>query len=155
MPGTPGKNKVERAFRILWDDLGTGSGTPRDITGDLVPGSIKGGGLVFDEADMSGVSELVYNFLADRAQSEISGQFLMNDLATTGAFTVIKGSVGGKGTLTLQWGSNGNAPSTGDPQWQGEYVLLSGDIAMLGNKPGINAKWKPTGSVAPAWGVMP
>lgn len=146
-----GKNHVEKSFRILWDDSG---GTARDLTGDLVPGSVSGGGLVFDEADMTGVSETVYNFLADRAMSEIAGNFHLNDTATTGAFTVLKATGGVVGTLTLQWGQNGAAPTTGDPEWEGEYVLLSNNVTSDGNKPVINCNWKPSGATPPAWGTV-
>jgi hypothetical protein len=146
-----GKNHVEKSFRILWDDSG---GTARDLSADLVPGSISGGGFTFDEADMTGVSETVYNFLADRATSEVSGNFHMNDTATTGAFTVLNGSAGKAGTLTMQWGQNGAAPDTGDPEWEGEYILLSNSISLDGNKPVIQCNWKPTGGTPPAWGTV-
>ncbi len=80
-----GKNHVERSFRLLWDDAGTGSGTARDLSGDLVPGSASGGGLTFDEANMTGVSNLVRNYLAGHAESTVTAQFHMTDTATTGA----------------------------------------------------------------------
>ena len=149
-----GKNKVERGFRLLWDDLGTGAGTARNLSGDLVLGSVSGGGLTFDEADLTGVSEAVRNFLAGHANSEISATFHMNDTATTGATTVLNGSVGGIGTLTLQWGASSAAPTTGDPEWEGEYVLLSNNIALDGNKFVHQVRWLPTGSTAPAWGTV-
>jgi len=148
-----GRNKIERAFRIWWDDAGTGSGTARDLSGDLVPGSCTGGGLVFDQVDMTGVSQSVKNYLAGHAESEISAKFVMNDTATTGAHTVLTGSDGGIGTLTLQWGSSGAAPTTNDPEWEGEYVLLDCNCSFDGGKAVINARWKPTGVTAPAWGL--
>ena len=146
-----GKTHVEKSFRILWDDSG---GTARDLSADLVPGSISGGGLTFDEADMTGVSYTVYNFLADRATSEVSASFHLNDTATTGAFTVLNGTGGKAGTLTLQWGQNGAAPTTGDPEWEGEYVLLSNNVSLDGNKPVVQCTWKPTGATPPAWGTV-
>ena len=146
-----GKNHVEKSFRILWDDSGS---TARDLSADLVPGSTSGGGLTFDEADMTGVSQTVYNFLADRATSEVSANFHMNDTATTGAHTVLKATGGIAGTLTLQWGQNGAAPTTGDPEWEGEYVLLSNNVSLDGNKPVIQCTWKPTGATPPAWGTV-
>jgi hypothetical protein len=148
-----GKNKTEKGFRLWWDDLGTGAGTPRDLSGDLVPGSCTGGGLVFDEVEMTGVSNAVKNYLAGHADSEVSAQFHMNDTATTGAFTVLTGSDGGTGTLTLQWGAAGAAPTTGDPEWEGEYVLLDCSVNTSGGKAIINARWKPTGATPPAWGT--
>lgn len=147
-----GKNHVERSFRIWFDDSGA---TARDLTGDLIPGSVSGGGLTFDEADMTGVSETVYNFLRDRATSEITARFHMNDTATTGATTVLNGhnAGAGTGTLTLQWGQSGAAPTTGDPEWEGEYVLLDNSIALDGNKFVHQCTFKPTGATPPAWGT--
>ena len=149
-----GKNKIERAFRLWWDDLGTGAGTARDLSGDLVPGSVSGGGLTWDEVELTGVSNAVKNFLAGHADSEVSAKFHLNDTATTGAHTVLVGSDGGTGTLTLQWGSSGAAPTTGDPEWEGEYVLLDAHVEIDGNKPVLAARWKPTGATAPAWGTV-
>ncbi len=144
-----GKDKVERWFRIWLDD----PTTRRDLSGDLVPGSLSGGGRTLDEVEMTGVSDEFKNFLAGHANSEITGQFYMNDTATTGALTVINASMGSAITVTLEYGA-GAAPATGDPDWEGEYVLLDGSIGMAGNKPVINARLLPTGSVAPAWGTV-
>lgn len=154
-----GKNHIERSFRILWDDTGDGAGTARDLSGDLVRGSVSGGGLVFDEVDMTGVSELVVNFLAGHANSTISAQFHMNDTATTGATTVLNGSmpsatVIGKGTLTLQWGQSGAAPTTSDPEWEGEYQMVSNEITPSGGTFVHSVTWRPSGSTAPAWGTV-
>jgi len=145
-----GKNKIERWFTISVDDSG---GTARDLSGDLVPGSIGGGGLVYDEADMTGVSEAVYNFLAGHATSEITASFHMNDTATTGATTVLNGVDGTVVTITLAWGQ-GAAPTSGDPDWEGEYVVLSANIALDGNKFVHQCTFKPSGSTAPAWGTV-
>lgn len=144
-----GKNKVERWFRVWFDDSGT---TARDLSGDLLPGTITGGGRTLDEVEMTGVSDEFKNFLSGHANSEIGGQFYMNDTAVTGAFTVLNGAIGIAGTLTLQYGS-GATPAAGDPEWEGEYILLSADVALAGNKPVLNARWLPSGSAAPAWGV--
>lgn len=147
-----GKNHIEKSFRIQWDDSG---GTARDLTGDLVVGSLgNGGGLTYDEADMTGVSETVYNYLSGHATSEISANFHLNDTATTGAFTVLKATGGLVGTLTLQYGQNGAAPTSGDPEWEGEYVLLSNSVQLDGNKFVLSCTWKPSGATAPAWGTV-
>ena len=108
---------------------------------------------------MTGVSNLVKNFLAGHAQSVIPARFHMNDTATTGATTVLNGStpsatVAGIGTLTLQWGQNGAAPTTGDLEWEGEYVLIKNEITLDGNKFVHDCEWRPTGSTAPAWGTV-
>jgi len=147
---TAGKNKSERYVTIDWDDSGEAA---RDLTGDLVPGTLGGGGLTFDEVDLTGVLESVYNFLSGHAQSEIVAQFHMNDTATTGASTVLNGSAGKTGTLTIEWGA-GAAPTSGDIDWEGEYVLLDASVVLAGNKFVHQCRWKPTGSTAPAWGVV-
>jgi len=145
-----GKNHVERSFRLYFDDAGT---TARNLTVSLVPGSVSGGGYVFDEADMTGVSETTYNFLKDRGSCEISARFHMDDTADTGSTTVINGhnAGAGTGTLTLQWGASGAAPASTNPEWEGEYVLINGGITLDGNKFVHNVTFKPTGSTAPAW----
>jgi len=145
-----GKNKVERSFRIYWDDSG---GSPRDLSGDLVPGSIGGGGLVYDEADMTGVSDGVKNYLTGHPTSDITGRFHMNDTATTGASTVLNGQDGDTGTITMEWGQAGAAPTTGDPTWSGEYVQLSNTIVLDGNRFVHEVTWKPYGTTAPQWGT--
>jgi len=148
-----GKNKVEKSFRIQFDDSG---GTARDLSGDLVPGSVSGGGFTFDEADMTGVSNANYNYLRGHAMSEITATFHLNDTATTGATTVINGHNAGTGigTLTLQWGASGAAPTTGDLEWEGEYVIFGGPISLDGNKFVHQCTFKPTGSTAPAFGTV-
>ncbi len=147
-----GKNKVERSFRILVDDSST---NPQDLSGDLVPGSLTGGGLVFDQVEMTGVSEAVKNYLAGHAEAEISGDFHMNDTASTGAHTVLSGVDGGAaGTVTLRWGANGAAPVNPDPEWEGEYVLVTYSQSFSGGKAIMRAVFKPGSSTAPAWGTV-
>ncbi len=152
MAGVPGKNKIERGFRILWDDHGT---TARDMSTDLLPGTIQGGGKTLDEVDMSGVSDAVRKALGGIGAAPVTGQFHMDNTADTGAYTVLIASVGDIGTLTLQYGSNGAAPSTGDPEWEGEYVLLGASVSQNGGKMIITATWAPaSGAADPAWGTV-
>ena len=152
MAGTPGKNKIEKGFKILVDDSG---GTPRDLCGDLVIGSISGGGVALDEIDMTGVCNTVYNFLAGHGTSEITATFFMNDTATTGAFTVLNGMNGSSGTVTLQYGSLGNVPDTGDPEWEGEYTYFVDQLTLDGSRWTLPVTFRPTsGAAAPAWGTV-
>lgn len=146
-----GKNKIERSFRIKWDDSGT---TARDLTGDLVPGSLRGGGIKLDEVEMTGVSEAVKNYLAGHGDAPVQAQFYLNDTATTGAHTVLSGTQGVVGTLTLQYGANGAAPTTGDPEFEGEYTYFGGDVTFVGGKAVINATFKPGTATPPAWGTV-
>lgn len=151
MAGVPGKNKIERSFRILVDDS---AASPQDLTGDLVPGSLKGGGIVLDQVDMTGVSETVKNALAGQGDAPITAKFHMNDTTTTGAFTVIKGIAGLVGTVTLQYGSAGAAPSTGDPEWEGEYTCLGFSVAPEGGKHVLSVSFVPGSTTPPAWGTV-
>ena len=151
-----GKNKVERSFRVKFDDS---SGAVQDISGDLLPGTFTGGGLIFDRAEMTGVSDAVKNFLAAHPMSELSGQFHLNDTATTGAHTVFISQIGvngaaGLNTLTLEWGQSGAAPTTGDPDWEGEYILISMPLSMSGGKTIMTATWLPVTSAVPVWGTV-
>jgi len=147
-----GKNKISRGIRLSWDDSG---GNPQGLSGDLIPGSVSGPGFTAGEIDMTGESESALNYLADRKDNTVSAQFHMNDTATTGATTVTNGTVGGSaGTLTVQFGSAGAAPTTGDPEWEGEYVLLSNDVSINGGKAIHTCKWRPSGSTAPGWGTV-
>lgn len=146
-----GKDKIERGFRIWFDDA---TPTARDLTSSLVPGSVSGGGKEFEEVDLMGVSEAFHHFLANHWDSEIAAQFFVDDTATTGSFTVLKAMEGLTGTLTLQFGSAGAAPSGSDPEWEGEYVLLGAPVGMSGGAAVMNARWKPTGSTPPAWGTF-
>lgn len=150
MAGVPGKNKLERGFRILWDN----GATPQDITASLIPGTVTGGGKVLDDVDMTGVSNTIKNSLGGWGDAPVSAQFHLDDTATTGAYTMLNGTVGNVGTLTLQFGSAGAAPSTGDPEWEGEYVLLGAVAGQSGGKMILTATWKPGSATPPAWGTV-
>lgn len=147
-----GKNKIERGFRIKFDDSGASA---RDLTGDLIPGSVSGGGKALEEIDMTGVSDTVRKYLAGYSTSPVSGRFHLNDTASTGAWTVLKGMIGSYGTLTLQWGQNGAAPTTGDPEWEGEYTLMTMNVVPDGGKFVMDVSWQPaSGQADPAWGMV-
>lgn len=147
-----GKNHIETSFRLMFDDSG---GTARDLSGDLIPGSVNGGGKVLDEVELTGVSNTVKNYLAGHANAPISARFHMNDTATTGAFTVLSGKVGAIGTMTLQYGQSGAAPTTGDPEWEGEYVFLGFNMVPDGGRFVMECTFQPAaGQAAPAWGTV-
>ena len=144
------KDVIERWFRLIWDDSG---GTIRDLSGDLVPGSVTGGGKTLDEEEMTGVSEEMKNFLAGQANSEIAAQFYLNDTLITGSWQVLLRTVNVVGTLTLQFGT-GAAPSNPDPEWEGEYLLLAAPLGLNGNKIVMNCRWVPGTSASPLWGTV-
>ena len=144
------KDILERFIRLSWDDSG---GSPQDLSGDLVPGSLSGPGFSSPEIKMTGVSDQAENYQADRKDSEVGAQFYMNDTATTGAFTVLNASQGLVGTLTIQFGT-GAAPVNPDPEFAGEHLLLDAGIANQGGALVVNARWKPGTSTPPAWGTV-
>ena len=150
-----GKNKIETGFTINFDDVG---GTARDLTGDLVPGSIGPAGFAFDTADMTGVGNTVKNFYSTWASSEISAQFHVNDTASTGSSVVFNGYtpalINTGGTLTLAWGDAGAAPTTGDIEWEGEYIVSNATISFASGTAVIDVTWQvQPGTTAPAWGT--
>jgi hypothetical protein len=150
MAGVPGKNKLERGITILVDDQA--SGTARDLSGDLVPGSLSGLGFEYPSIDMTGVSNTVANALADRPTGAFSAKFYMNDLATTGAWTVFNSNTTKTGTVTVEIGSTGAAASTGDPVYGGEFVYLGGKVSVDGGKMVFDVTFEPlAGAAAPAW----
>lgn len=146
-----GKNKIERWIYVFFDDSGDNA---RNLSSDIVPGSMSGlGGKIFDEIEMTGISEAHKNFLAGHWMNEFTAQFYLNDTATTGAYTVLYGVEGAVGTLTIQFG-DGAAPSGGEPEWEGEYLLAAAPIQIAAGKAVIAARFVPGGSTAPAWGTV-
>jgi len=150
MAGVPGKNKTERGFRLQIDDSG---GTARDMSSALIPGSFSSGGVVYDSVDMTAVSNSVRNSAFGWGTANVTFQLYMDDTATTGAFTVCK-AFPYTGTLTAQSGSARAAPSTGDPEWEGEYVFLGSPVSFSGDRAIITVTAEPSSSTAPAWGTV-
>ncbi len=146
-----GKNHIGKSIYLFWDDSG---GTARNLTADMLPDTLSGPGLVMDEVDMTGQSQPVKNYLAGQGRSTITAKFHMNDTSTTGSFTVIKNTVGSVGTLTVQYGQNGAAPTTGDPEWEGEYVLVAAPVTIEGGRAVLNPVWEVGSATAPAWGTV-
>lgn len=145
------KDILERYITINVDDSG---GTARDLSGDLVPGSLSGVGFTHGQIRMDGVSDSIMTYLADKADGNISCQFYMNDTATTGAWTVLKGIVGGaEGTVTIAYGTSG-APASGDPEYEGEHVCFSATLGNNGGAVVINAVFRPGPSADAAWGTV-
>ena len=146
-----GKDKLSRGVRVQIDDS---AGTPRDLSGDLVPGSVTGLGFDAPEVEMTGESDTVANFLADRLVSEITMRFIANNTATTGSTTVLNGIVQKVGTVTVQIGSGGAAPTTGDLSFSGEFLCLGAKLVPDGSRYVHEVTFKPGSSTAPAWGTV-
>ena len=134
----------------LWVD--NSAGAAKDLSDDLVPNTLSGIGLTPEEVDMTGQSASIKQARAGVSDSSITAQFYMNDTAVSGAFTVLEGAQGLAGTLTAQFGTDG-APATGDPEWEGEYVLFDLSISVSGGAVIMNTLFKPAPGATPAWGT--
>lgn len=144
------KDILSKYVRLWFDDSG---GTPRDLSGDLIPDTLSGVGLDYEEVDMTGQSDDLKSAMGGQGDGTITAQFHMNDTASTGAFTVLNGMINSTGTLTIQYGTAG-APAAGDPEWEGEYTLFSAPVNLSGGRSIINATFKPSPGASPAWGTM-
>jgi hypothetical protein len=139
-----GKNKIETGFRILWNT--------QDLSGDLIAGSLNGGGVVLDQVEMTGVSNTIRNYLRGHGSAPVTARFHMNDTATSGAFTALNAAT--QATLTLQYGSAGVAPTAGDPEWEGVYVHFGFQPVVDAGRFVMEVTFQPAaGQTAPAWGV--
>jgi len=143
-----GKTVVERGFRFTMTDSVP---TERDLSGDLVRASVSGIGLIYEEADMTGVSNGVVNFLANHPSSSISATFILNDTATTGAHTVIQTVLGSTTVLALRFGAAGAAPASGNPEWGGTYLVSSEVASFDGGKAVVNVTFVAGSATVPAW----
>lgn len=142
------KDILERFVRVHFDDNGD---TLRDLSADVVPGSLNGlGGKIFDEIEMTGLSDAHKHFLAGHWSHEFSCQFYMNDTATTGAYTVLSNMEGSVGDLSIRFGTDG-APASGDPAWEGDYLLVEAPIQIAGGKPVLACRFIPGSATAPDW----
>lgn len=142
------KDILERFIEVHFDDSGD---TLRDLSADVVPGSMNGlGGKVYDEIEMTGISEAHKHFLAGHWSHEFTCQFYMNDTATTGAYTVLSGVEGSVGDLEIHFGTAGS-PAGSDPAWKGDYLLVEMPVQIAGGKAVIAARFVPGGSTAPDW----
>ena len=155
MAAIPGKNKLEIASTLNYDDTG---GVARDLSCDIVPGSLSVNGITYEEINMTGICNAVDNFIAGRGSLDVSCQFYMNDTATTGAWTVLSAQNGARAstgyTLTIAMGSAGQAPESGDPELEGEFGLFGLPVSNNGGAWICTATFKPNSGTAPAWGTV-
>lgn len=144
------KDILSKYITLSYDDSGS---TARDLTADMLPDTLTGVGLDYEEVDMTGQSDDLKSAMGGQGDGTISAQFHMNDTATTGAFTVLSGMMNSSGTLTIAFGT-GAVPTTGDPEWEGEYTLFSAPVSLTGGRAVITATWKPSPGASPAWGTV-
>lgn len=147
-----GKNKISRGINVIVDDSAT---SPQDLSTDLVPDSLSGIGEIYEPAEMTGESTTQRHHLPNHSTAEFSMQFYMNDTATTGAFTVIKGIVGGvAGTVTIRFGSSGATPTSGDPEFEGEAVCTSMAVGINNGALVFDCSFLPGDTTGMVWGTV-
>lgn len=155
MAAIPGKNKQEIGTTLSYDDTG---GVARDLSCDIVPGSLSINGITYEEINFTGICNAVENYAAGRGKLEIACQFYMNDTASTGAWNVIKAQNGARTstgyTLTIAMGSAGQAPASGDPELEGEFGAYIQGNTISGGAWVFNVKFLPNSSTAPAWDTV-
>lgn len=137
-----------RHIRVSVDDSGA---TARDISAAV--SNISGVGLTHAEQDVTGYSDGVINFSLGHPSSEIEISGPVDNTASTGAHVVFSGIVGhvsATKTLTVQIGIRA-APTTGDPEFEGEYYCSSYVISGDGT---YTARMVPASSTVPAWGSV-
>ena len=136
---------------IILDDSGA---TARTITNDVT--AINGLPLNYGKVEVGGFGQDM-SYLLGRGDSEITLTVHASPTATTGAHTVIKGIVGGNTgrTLTIQIGANA-APTTGDPEFEGEVVCVSYNVTpdLNGAVMGEAVFAPASGNALPAWGTV-
>ena len=142
--------RIGKHVAVIVDDSG---GTPRTLTGQIT--SISGIELTYDEVEKGGYGE-DKSYLAARADAPITLEGLFNDTADTGTHTVFSGVVGTNTavTVTIQLGDNAT-PTTGDPEWEGEYICTSYVVAPdLNGVMMCTAVFQVATSTLPAWGTV-
>ena len=135
-------------LRVTVDD---NTPTAQDVSASV--SSISGVGLTYEEQDVRGYSDGIINFTLGHPRSEIEITGPVSNLATTGSHTVFSAIAGDQTTLhtlTVQMGIRA-APTTGDPEFEGEYYCSS--YVMNGDGT-YSARMVPAGATAPAWGTV-
>lgn len=136
---------------VIMDDS---AGTPRTFAdGDI---SSVDTGLTYDQHDVAGFGEAVHNVINGQMQAPVTIKGNLTTTALVGTHTVIQGAfaAGSTVTLTVQVGQNA-APTTGDPEFEGEYLVESYKPTIeTGSAVTFEATLNPATGTAPAWGVM-
>lgn len=133
---------------VFIDDSGD---SPQDVSVDVNSIDIPD---EYGELDTTGFSDGAVNSIAGMPSFNVEVAGDLNP-ASNSLYDVLKGIVGkGAKTLTVQVGQ-GAAPTTGDPEFEGEFWCQKLNFAATPQgKPGVTTSLRPSGSVAPAWDVM-
>ena len=145
------KDTLGKYVKIFFDE--SVAGAAREITASMVPNTLAGIGLNYENVDMTGQNDSLKTGLAGQADGTITAQFYLDTTATTGAYTVLEGMEGSEGTLTIQVGT-ADVPASGDPEWEGEYILFGIPASISAGRFVMTATWRPAPSSTPAWGTV-
>ncbi len=113
-------------------------------------------GLTYDEHDVTGFGDAVHNVVQGQMQAPVTLKGHLTTTATTGTHTVLKDvfAQGKTATLTVQVGQNAT-PTTGDPEYTGEFIVTSYKPALAtGGAVTFEATLQPATGTAPAWGTV-
>jgi hypothetical protein len=135
--------------KILVDDS---SGSPTDISEQVT--ETEGIPLAYDEIEVGGFSNAVKSYVSGRADGPVT---LKGSLSATvhAIFTSWVGDDTDVRTVEFRYGNNA-APTTGDPQIDGEYICTSYKVTSeLDGKQMFEAKLAvAAGQSLPAWGTV-
>lgn len=149
-----GKDKIARGMQFQIDD--GASGTLRDISDDIVPNSVDGMGWTAGEISMTGEGEATENFLGDRKTNTLRWQVHMNDTASTGGHTVCRNLPGVSDvTITIDVGSGGAAPTTGDVRFTGEFTVFAANQINIGGAMALDCYARPADATSVQWTTTP
>jgi len=133
--------------KILIDDAG---GTPTDVSAQIT--AADGIPLTYDEIEVGGFGSTVKSYVAGRADVPVT----IEGSVSAALHVILSGWVGDDTdvrTVTFQYGNNA-APTTGDPEIEGEYVCTAYNFrSELDGKQMFTAKLAlGAGQSIPAWG---
>ncbi len=137
--------------RVQLDDSG---GTLRTFDdGDIVSVDVP---LTNDQHDVTGFGDAVHKFVNGQAQAPVTIRGYLTTTASVGTHTVIKGAyqAGSQVTLKVAVGNN-TTPTTGDPEYSGEFYIESyRPMLETGKAIQFVATLKPATGTTPAWGAV-
>ncbi len=106
---------------------------------------------------MSGFGDAAHHVINGQLRAPVTLRGYVTTTATTGTHTVINGAfaAGSQVTLKVDVGNNA-APTTGDPEYSGEFYVASYVPAIENGKAvTFTAMLNPAQGTAPSWGTMP
>jgi hypothetical protein len=138
-------------IKVILDDNG---GTPRTFdNGDIISVDIP---LTYKQHAVAGFGDAVEKYINGQLQSPVTLKGYLTTTATVGTHTVLRDvfANGKQVTLTVQVGNNA-APTGGDPEFEGEYIVESYKPTLeTGSAVQFEALLKPAIGTAPAWGTV-